>query len=161
MLPTRSSRVGPIPPAALPPRVTGPNGSALGLMAGGGVTIVGHLVGVGGYPEVGLALLALATLAVGAGTTVPGALACAAQAWGMYSGFWLHGLGELRLDRPSVTGLVVLVLLGVSASALALLVRAVAEVLARRGEGGTVFGPDGGYRLSPWLRAPGPAGPGG
>jgi hypothetical protein len=42
-------------------------------------------------------VLAAVTVAVGACTTVVGALGAGAQCWAMYCGFGLHRLGELRL----------------------------------------------------------------
>ena len=106
------------------PRLAGGVGSALGFAGAIVATLLGWALGAGTYPQIGLVPLAAVALGVGATTTLPGALAAAAQCWGMYSGFELHRFGELRLDGPSRSGLVLLVVLGVAAS---LLGRAAAE----------------------------------
>jgi hypothetical protein len=110
--------------AAVPPRLPGMTGSALGFGTAIAATVLDKVLdaafGVGSRPLLGLALLAAVALGVGSVTTVVGALACAAQCWGMYSGFVLHGFGELRLDPSSRFGLLLLVVLGVGASLLGL-----------------------------------------
>jgi hypothetical protein len=106
--------------AASWPRLTGGVGSAIGFGAAIVATALGWCVGAGDRPEVGLVLLAAVAVGVGATTTLPGALAAAAQCWGMYSGFELHRLGELRLDAPGRPALVLLLTVGVAASLLGL-----------------------------------------
>jgi len=100
--------------------VTGGIGSALGFAGAIVATLLGWVIGAGTHPQVGLVPLAAVAICVGATTTLPGALAAAAQCWGMYSGFELHRLGELRLDGPSRSGLVLLLVLGIAASLLGL-----------------------------------------
>jgi hypothetical protein len=105
-------------PAEPWPRLAGGTGSALGFAGAIVATLLGWALGVGTHPQVGLVPLAAVAVCVGATTTLPGALSAAAQCWGMYSGFELHRFGELRLDGPSRSGLVLLVVLGVAASLL-------------------------------------------
>jgi hypothetical protein len=106
--------------AASWPRLGGGVGSAIGFGAAIVATLVGWCVGAGDRPEVGLVLLAAVAVGVGATTTLPGALAASAQCWGMYSGFELHRLGELRLDASGRSALVLLLTAGVAASLLGL-----------------------------------------
>ena len=106
--------------AASWPRLTGGVGSAIGFGAAIGATLLSWCLGAGDRPEVGLVLLAAVAVGVGATTTLPGALAAAAQCWGMYSGFELHRFGELRLDATSRSALVLLLTVGVAASLLGL-----------------------------------------
>jgi hypothetical protein len=116
----RSIRQGPFWTVA--PPVTGATGSALGFGSAVAAVLFGALVSsVIGWSDrapVSLALLALAMIGVGVLTTVPGALAAAAQGWAVYSGFVVHGLGELRLDPADRSALLWLVLLAVAASLL-------------------------------------------
>jgi hypothetical protein len=106
--------------AASWPRLTGGVGSAIGFGAAIVATLLGWCLGAGDRPAVGLVLLAAVAVGVGATTTLPGALAAAAQCWGMYSGFELHRFGELRLDATSRSALVLLLTVGVAASLLGL-----------------------------------------
>lgn len=99
-------------------------GSALGFGAAVAATLLAWTlawtVGAEARPVLALVLLAAVAVGVGSMTTLAGALACAAQCWGLYSGFVLHRYGELWLDPPSRLALVLLVALGVGASLLAL-----------------------------------------
>jgi hypothetical protein len=118
------------PPAGMSPvggwpRLADPTGSALGFDAGILATLLAWLTAAGVYPEAGLVPLAAVAVGVGACTTVPGALAAAAQRWGLYCGFELYRFGELRLDGPSRNALVTLLGLAVAASLLGRVVRAV------------------------------------
>lgn len=110
--------------AVVPPRLPGLTGSALGFGAAIAATVLDKVLdaafGLGSSPMLGLALLAAVALGVGSMTTLAGALAGAAQCWGMYSGFVLHGFGELRLDPSSRIALLLLVGLAVVASVLGL-----------------------------------------
>jgi hypothetical protein len=106
------------------PRLPGGSGSALGFGAAIAATLLGWALGAGTNPEIGLVPLAAVAVCVGATTTLPGALAAAAQCWGMYSGFELHRFGELRLDPPARSALVLLVVLGLAASVLGLVAHA-------------------------------------
>jgi hypothetical protein len=109
-------------------RLTGGAGSAMGFGAAIVATAFGWCLGAGERPEVGLVLLAAVAAGVGATTTLPGALAAAAQCWGMYSGFELHRFGELRLDASSRSALVLLLTVGVAASLLGLAATAAGQV---------------------------------
>lgn len=110
--------------ATVPHRLPGMTGSALGLGSAIAATVLGKVLdaafGVGSRPVLGLVLLAAVAVGVGSVTTVAGALGCAAQCWGMYSGFVLHGFGELRLDPSSRFALLLLTGLAVGASVLGL-----------------------------------------
>jgi len=112
------------------PRVAGGVGSALGFGAAILATLLGWALGAGSHPMVGLVLLAGVAVGVGATTTLLGALAASAQCWGMYSGFELHRLGELRLDPSSRAALLLLLGLGLAASLVGLVVRS--RVTSRR-----------------------------
>lgn len=113
------------------PRLPGTAGSALGFGSAVAATVLGAVLGrvfdADSRPVLGLALLAAVAVGVGSMTTVAGALACAAQCWGMYSGFVLHGFGELRLDPVSRFALLLLLGLGVGASVLGLAVGVVLD----------------------------------
>jgi hypothetical protein len=116
----RSIRQGPF--RAVAPPVTGATGSALGfgsaVVAVLFAALLSSVIGWSDRAPVSLALLALALIGVSALTTVPGALAVALQSWAVYSGFVVHGLGELRLDAADRSALLWLVLLAVAASLL-------------------------------------------
>jgi hypothetical protein len=114
--------------ALVPPRLPGSTGSALGFGAAVAATLVARVGGAAERPLLGLVLLAVVAAGVGSVTTVPGALAASAQCWGLYSGFVLHRLGEIRLDPPSRSALLLLLALGPAASLLTL---ALGAVLAR------------------------------
>jgi hypothetical protein len=120
------------------PRVTGGSGSALGFGAAIVATLLGWAVGAGSHPVVGLVLLSGVAVGVGATTTAIGAVAASAQCWGMYSGFELHRLGELRLDPAGRSALLVLLALGLAASLLGraarsrVVSRAIALLTSRR-----------------------------
>lgn len=111
----------------VPPRLPGSTGSALGFFVGIGATLVAFPLGAGDWPPIALALLGVVVLAVGVSTTLLGALASAAQCWGLYSGFVLHQFGELHLDGPERVALALLVGLALAASAAGLAVRMHAE----------------------------------
>lgn len=114
--------------AAVPPRLPGMTGSALGFGAAIAATVLDKVLdaafGLGSRPLLALALLAAVALGVGSVTTMAGALACAAQCWGMYSGFVLHGFGQLQLDPSSRVALPLLVGLAVGGSLLGMAVSA-------------------------------------
>jgi K+-sensing histidine kinase KdpD len=78
----------------------------------------------------GLELLAGVALVVGAITTLFGALASAVQCWALYCGFLENRFGVLTLDPSSVWALSFLLTVGVLASALALVGRAVGDWVA-------------------------------
>lgn len=120
----RAGRTGPggLGPVSSWPRVAGGVGSSLGFLTGIAATLLGWALGAGSHPAVGLALLAGVVVGVGATTTLLGAVAASAQCWGMYSGFELHRLGELRLDPASRSALLLLLGLGVAASLVGLAV---------------------------------------
>ncbi|HWN35727.1 MAG TPA: hypothetical protein VNP03_23460 [Pseudonocardia sp.] len=111
-----------VPTTASWARVPGGVGSALGFGAAIVATLLGWGIGAGSHPVVGLGLLAAVAVGVGVTTTVIGAVAASAQCWGMYSGFELHRLGELRLDPASSAALLLLLGLGLAASLLGLAV---------------------------------------
>lgn len=105
------------------PRTTGLSGSGLGFGWGIVATCVGAVAG----PEVGLVLLAVVAVSVGAVTTVPGAMLGAAQCWALYTGFLHNELGVLSMDGNSRFALHLLLSVGLAASVLALVVRALAS----------------------------------
>lgn len=111
-------------PEVVPPRLPGSTGSALGFFAGIAATLVAFPLGADDWPPVALVLLGLVVLVVGLSTTLLGALAGAAQCWGLYSGFVLHQFGELHLDGPGRVALVLLAGLAVTASVAGLALRA-------------------------------------
>jgi hypothetical protein len=117
------------------PRVPGGFGSALGFGAAILATLLGWGIGAGSHPVVGLVLLAAVAVGVGATTTVIGAAAASAQCWGMYSGFELHRLGELRLDPAGSAALLLLLAVGLTASLVGLAVTSRRE--SRRPAGST------------------------
>ncbi|MDT7678263.1 MAG: hypothetical protein QOD82_6165 [Pseudonocardiales bacterium] len=157
--------------AASWPRLTGGVGSAIGFGAAIVATLLGWCLGAGDRPAVGLVLLAAVAVGVGATTTLPGALAAAAQCWGMYSGFELHRFGELRLDASSRSALVLLLTVGVAASLLGLAATGQASRAGRspagrpveRGGVGMVISHTGSRHrkcsLAPRRAEPRPAGP--
>ncbi|MCA1674441.1 MAG: hypothetical protein LC799_20375, partial [Actinobacteria bacterium] len=77
----------------------GPLGLAVGFVASIAATMISWAFGAGDDPRVGLVLLTLTAVAVGAVTTVPGAIGAGALCWACYSGFVLGRLGTLTLDR--------------------------------------------------------------
>jgi hypothetical protein len=54
-------------------------------------------------------LLGGTVVAVAAVTTYAGAVAAAVQCWGLWDGFLVNGLGQLKVDRGGWPGLVALV----------------------------------------------------
>lgn len=132
------------------PRTTGLSGSGLGFGWGVVATCLGALTG----PDIGLVLLAVVAVSVGAVTTVPGAVLGAAQCWALYTGFLDNQLGVLRMDDNSEFALHLLLSVGFAASVVALLIRALATGPEPRA--GTVahVRRDGG-NPAVWLGSPG------
>lgn len=62
-------------------------GSALGFGAGLLTALLAGLPGAREAPSLDLVLVAVAVVGVAATTTLPGALAAAAQCWGFWDGF--------------------------------------------------------------------------
>jgi hypothetical protein len=89
--------------------VRGGLGAAVGFGAGVLSTCAGALLGARDAPVTGLVLLAGTVAAVAAVTTFAGAVAAAAQCWGLWDGFLVNGLGQLRVDRGGRQELVALV----------------------------------------------------
>jgi hypothetical protein len=110
----------------------GPLGLAVGFVASIVVTMISWAFGAGSDPRVGLVLLTLTAIAVGAVTTVPGAIGAGALCWAFYSGFVLDRLGSLTLDRGGGQALLTIVLSAMVASAVAGLVRWARAVAADR-----------------------------
>lgn len=77
-------------------------------------------------------LLTLTAIAVGAVTTVPGAIGAGALCWAFYSGFVLDRAGTLTLDRGGGQALLTILLAAVAASAVAGLMRWARAVAADR-----------------------------
>jgi hypothetical protein len=98
-------------------------GLAVGFVASIAATLISWALGAGSDPRVGLALLTVTAIAVGAVTTVPGAVAAGALCWAFYAGFILDRAGTLTLDRGGGQMLLTVVLSAVAASAVAGLVR--------------------------------------
>lgn len=103
----------PSPPVA---RVSWLNGSALGFGAALLLITAEAALGAAHWPMLALALPALLLVAVGAVTTLPGALLAAAQAWGLYAGFVLGHAGQLELSTRSGLAAGVLVAAAVAGS---------------------------------------------
>ena len=72
-------------------------GSAIGFAVGIVVTLAAALLGARDAPLLGLALLVAAAVAVGATTTLAGALASAIHGWAPWDGFLVNDLGQLAL----------------------------------------------------------------
>ena len=68
----------------------------------------GALLGARDAPGIGLVLLGGTVVAVAAVTTYAGAVAAAVQCWGLWDGFLVNGLGQLKVDRGGWQGLVAL-----------------------------------------------------
>jgi hypothetical protein len=79
--------------------------------------------GAGDDPRVGLVLLTLTAIVVGAMTTVAGAIGAGALSWAFYSGFVLNRTGILTLDRSGGQALLMIVLAATVGSAVAGLAR--------------------------------------
>ncbi len=109
---------------------------ALGLVAGFVASIVMTMLawafGAGSDPRVGLVLLTLTAIAVGAMTTVPGAIGAGALCWAFYSGFVLDRAGTLTFDRGGGQALLTILLSAMVASAVAGLMRWARAVAADR-----------------------------
>jgi hypothetical protein len=110
----------------------GPLGLTAGFVASIAVTMLAWAFGAGRDPRVGLVLLTITAIAVGAVTTVPGAIGAGALCWAFYSGFVLDRLGSLTLDRGGGQALLTIVLSAMVASAVARLVRWARAVGAER-----------------------------
>lgn len=74
-------------------------GVAVAFVASIAVTLISWAVGAGSDPRVGLVLLTLTAIAVGAVTTMPGAIGSGALCWAFYSGFVLDRFGTLTFER--------------------------------------------------------------
>ncbi len=122
MITTDRIRTGPGELTWRLPRTTGLSGSGLGFGWGIVATCLGALTG----PDIGLVLLAVVAVSVGAMTTVPGAVIGAAQCWALYTGFLDNRFGVLSMDDNSEFALHLLLSVGFAASVVALLVRALA-----------------------------------
>jgi hypothetical protein len=101
----------------------GPLGSAVGFVAAIGSTMLSWLVGAGVDSRIGLVLLTLTAIVVGAFTTLHGAIGAGAMCWSCYSGFVLNRFGLLSFDRGGGQALLVIALAAMSASAVAALAR--------------------------------------
>ncbi len=110
----------------------GPLGVAAGFFASIVVTTLAWAFGAGSEPRVGLALLTVIAIALGAMTTVPGAIGAGALCWAFYSGFVLDRAGTLTLDRGGGQALLTILLSAVVASAVAGLMRWARAVGAER-----------------------------
>jgi hypothetical protein len=98
-------------------------GLPVGFVASIAATMISWAFGAGRDPRVGLALLTITAIAVGAVTTVPGAIAAGALCWAFYSGFILDRAGTLTLSRGGGQTLATIVLCAVVASVVAGLMR--------------------------------------
>jgi hypothetical protein len=116
----------PLPAGRSPIPIPGPLGCTIGFGAGLLITVAAAALGARDGPGLGVVLLAAA--AVAAITTLPGAVAAAAQCWALWDGFLVNGLGCLSADRGGWQGLVLLV----AAAAVACLAAATIRNLAAR-----------------------------
>jgi hypothetical protein len=98
-------------------------GFAVGFVASIAATMISWACGAGNDPRVGLVLLTVTAIAVGAATTVPGAIAAGALCWAFYCGFILDRAGTLTLDRSGGQTLLTIVLSAAAASVVASLMR--------------------------------------
>lgn len=129
------------------PRTTGLSGSGLGFILGVVATCLGAITG----PDIGLVLLAVVAVSVGATTTVPGAVLSAVQCWALYTGFLDNQFGVLTMDAKSEFALHLLLSVGFAASVVALLVRA---LVSDPEPGASHVRRDGG-NPAVWLTSPG------
>lgn len=90
-------------PTAGPTRVTGLFGPCLGLIAG--LAAVFLTWSVNGDPTTGLLFTALAAAAVGAVTTIPGAVAAAVTCWTCYEGFLSNRTGTVHIGPAGLAAL--------------------------------------------------------
>jgi hypothetical protein len=111
----RSERAG----TSLP----GPLGLAVGFAASIAATMISWASGAGDDLRVGLVLLTLTAIVVGAVTTVPGAIGAGALCWAFYSGFVLNRSGILTWDRSGEQALLIIMLAATVASTIAGLMR--------------------------------------
>lgn len=107
-------------------------GLAAGFVASIVMTMLAWAFGAGSDPRVGLVLLTLTAIAVGAVTTVPGAIGAGALCWAFYSGFVLDRAGTLTFDRGGGQALLTILLSAVVASAVVGLMRWARAVAADR-----------------------------
>lgn len=98
-------------------------GFAVGFVASIAATMISWACGAGSDPRIGLALLTVTAMAVGAATTVPGAIAAGALCWAFYCGFILDRAGTLTLNRGGGQTLLTIVLSAAAASTVASLLR--------------------------------------
>ncbi|HEV7450974.1 MAG TPA: hypothetical protein VGO16_06225 [Pseudonocardiaceae bacterium] len=110
----------------------GPLGLAAGFVASIAVTMLAWAFGAGSDPSVGLVLLTLTAIVVGAMTTMPGAIGAGALCWAFYSGFVLDRAGTLTLDRGGGQALLTILLCAMVASVVAGLLQWARAVAADR-----------------------------
>jgi len=110
----------------------GPLGLAAGFFVSIVVTMLAWAFGAGSDPRVGLVLLTLTAIVIGAVTTMPGAIGAGALCWAFYSGFVLDRAGTLTFDRGGGQALLTILLSAVVASAVAGLMRWARAVAADR-----------------------------
>ncbi|HEY2762988.1 MAG TPA: hypothetical protein VGJ13_03095, partial [Pseudonocardiaceae bacterium] len=96
--------------------LSGPLGLSVGFVAGIAVTMIFWVFGAGRDPHIGLVLLTLTAITVGAVTTVPGGIGTGALCWAYYSGFVLDRFGTLTFDRGGGQALLMIVLAATVAS---------------------------------------------
>lgn len=131
-------RARPGPTSPLPPgtdtRVVAPTPPAmagvLGFFGGSVVALAAGLLGARDTPLVGIALLAATAAAIGATTTIGGALAAAAPCWALWNGFLLNELGRLTFTTADLHGLIAIAAAAVVAAVLATARRHVARAAA-------------------------------
>jgi hypothetical protein len=110
--------------------VPGPLGLAVSFVASIAATTIAWAFGAGRDPRIGLVLLTITAIAVGAVTTMPGAIGTGAICWAFYSGFVVNRAGILTLDRGGGQALLIILLAAMVASAVASLARWVRIIAA-------------------------------
>lgn len=114
-------------------RLSSPNAFVVGFITSSTVTMISWGFGAGDDPRVGLVLLTLTASALGAVSTVPGAIGAGALCWACYSGFVLNRMGVLTLDGGGEQALLTIVLAATATSGGASLMRWIRAVVNDRG----------------------------